>query len=121
MSEPKTSAYYEKLELVFKEYERCYDLDVALDIVPMSQEQRDVMLSDTELHARIRVALAKKQAAIFEGLDDLATSSESDGVKLSALRDLGALLHPKRFKGAAGAASLPGRFIVRFEEVAADA
>jgi len=98
VSTQRSSAYFEKLELVYREYERSLDLDLAVIIVPLSKEEREALLHDEELLARIAVYDAKYKTEMVEALRDLSTSSESDGIKLSALKELGKTYYPKRFK-----------------------
>jgi hypothetical protein len=103
--------YAEKLELVYREYERALDIDIALTIVPLSLSERSRLLQDEELAARIAVLDAKNRSEMVEMLRRLGRSSESDGIKLAALRELGKTYYPKRFKDAGEAGGAMPRTI----------
>lgn len=90
--------YWVKQELVFREYERSLDLELALAIVPMTDDDRARMEVDEELAARIFVLDCKNKAEMVEQLRDLAKNAYSEGVRLSALRELGKTYYPKRFR-----------------------
>lgn len=92
------AAHFEKLELVYREYERSLDLDIAVTIVPLSNEEREALLRDDELLARIAVLDAKNKTEIVDQLRELSRSAESEGVQLAALKELGKTYYPKRFK-----------------------
>jgi len=92
--------YAEKLELVFQEYERGMDLDIALDLVTLSKEEREKMLQDEELRARILVCDASFRQRLIMDLKNIATVTQNDGVKLSAIDKLGKMFYPKRFREA---------------------
>ena len=96
----KQEIYAEKLELVYREYERSLDLDVAFAIVPLSAVERTRLGADEELAARIAVYDAKYKCEMVESLRRLSTNAESDGIRLSALKELGKTFYPKRFKDA---------------------
>jgi hypothetical protein len=92
------NVYAEKLELVYREYERSLDLEVAFAIVPLSEEEKSRLTRDEELAARIAVYDAKYKTEMVESLRHLSMNAESEGVKLSALKELGKTFYPKRFK-----------------------
>lgn len=92
------SQYAEKLELVYREYERSLDLDIAMTIVPLSPGERARLLDDQELAARIAVLDAKNRSDMVEILRSMGRASVSDSVKLAALKELGKTYYPKRFK-----------------------
>lgn len=92
------SQYAEKLELVYREYERSLDLDIAMTIVPLSPGERARLLDDQELAARIAVLDAKNRSDMVEMLRSMGRASESDGIRLAALKELGKTYYPKRFK-----------------------
>lgn len=84
--------------LVFEQYKKSLDLELALDIVPMSDEERGAVEADAFLSASIKHAEAEEREAIIGGLRKLAMHAESEGVQLSALEKYGKMLYPKRFK-----------------------
>ena len=90
--------YYDKLELVYRAYERSMDLDIALTIVPLSEAERIKLSEDQDLAARIAVYDAKTKEDLFVDLWNLSKEADSDSVRLSALKELGKTLYPKRFK-----------------------
>ena len=92
------SRYADKLELVFREYEKVLDLDVAMDVVPLTEVDRIRMEDDPDLIARIAVVDAKVKEDLMKDLRFLSKEAESEGVCLSALKELGKTLYPRRFK-----------------------
>lgn len=112
----RSDRYYEKLELIYRAYERSLDLDVAFAIVPLSDEERQALLIDPELEARIVVLDAKVKEELVVGLRDLGRSAESEGVRLAAIKELGKTFYPKRFKEDSIPLKLPS-LTIRYEEV----
>lgn len=94
----KEDQYYEKLEQVFRFYERSLDLDLALTVVPLSDAERVRLLEDEELEARIFVLDAQNRTEMVEQLRALGKTAMSEGVRLAALKELGKTYYPKRFK-----------------------
>jgi hypothetical protein len=90
--------YYEKLELVFQAYERSLDIEIALTLVPMSDEERERMKTDDDLNARISVCDAKARNDLMVSMRELAEGAKTEGVRFQALKELGRTLYPKRFK-----------------------
>lgn len=103
----KDSKYYEKLECVFRAYESSLDLDIAMTVVPLSAVEREELLQDKELEARITVLDAKNKGDMVEHLRKLSTSASSEGVQLAALKELGRTYYPKRFKDAEANQGMP--------------
>lgn len=89
--------YIEKRELVFQEFERCLDLDLVMEIVPLSAEHIKRLLVDEELHARISVCMARFKGGLIEKFSDFADST-NEGIAKSAIFSLGEMFYPKRFK-----------------------
>ena len=96
----KSPEYYEKLELVYQEYERSLDLDIAFAIVPLKPAEKEQLYKDPDLAARISVCDARQKAEMIEKLVALSRDAENEGVQLSALKELGKTFYPKRFKEA---------------------
>lgn len=90
-------SYAEKRTLVYKEYERCLDLDVSLDMVPLASGERERLEKDEELRALILVCDAKNKSDVVDELRSLR-SSENDGVALSALKEWGRIFYAKKFR-----------------------
>jgi len=90
--------YYEKLELVYQEYERSLDLDIAFAIVPLKPAEKERLFKDPDLAARVSVCDARHRAEMVETLVALSRNAENEGVQLSALKELGKTYYPKRFK-----------------------
>lgn len=111
------SRYADKLELVFRAYERSLDLDIALTIVPLSDAERIRMIDDSDLGARIALCDARVREDLMTQLRGLASEAESEGVRLTALKELGKTLYPRRFKDAAVDNSGGGSRVVRYEIV----
>ena len=112
----KTALYYEKQELVFLEYERSLDLEIALTIVPLTEQEKEQLLNDEELAARIIVLDAKNKEELIINLRDLGRSASSEGVRLAAIKELGRTYYPKRFKDDNIVLPLVARTI-KYEEV----
>jgi hypothetical protein len=100
MGSKHETTYAEKLELVFKAYERSLDLDIATKVVTLTPGEREKLLNDDELLARIAVLDAKNQEDMVVDLRHLIDHAESEGVKLAALKEFGRTYYPKRFKDA---------------------
>lgn len=95
MSADKT--YAEKQELAYRAYERVLDLEVALRCVPgLTAEDREQLAQDAELLARCDLCDAMFKEDLVHGLRDLR-GSESEGIKLQAIKELGKMFYPKRF------------------------
>lgn len=90
--------YYEKLELVFAEYEKTFDLEVALDLIPLTPDERKRLAEDELLAARITVQDARIKRALVDKLKNLMDNSASDTVRLAALKEFGRTFYPKRFE-----------------------
>lgn len=108
------NGYADKLELVFRAYEKSLDLDVALTIVPLNDDERTRLKADPDLTARIAVCDAKLREDMVMDLRDLSKNASSDGVRLQALKDLGRTFYPQRFKEAPleGNINLTGRVVI---------
>lgn len=111
------SRYADKLELVFRAYERSLDLDIALTIVPLSDAERIRLIDDPDLGARIALCDARVREDLMTQLRGLASEAESEGVRLTALKELGKTLYPRRFKDAPIDAQGGGSRVVRYEVV----
>lgn len=94
----KESQYYEKLELVYRAYEKSLDLDIAMTLVPLSDVERARLLEDEELEARLQVLDAKNREDMMIDLRALGRGAMSEGVRFSALKELGRTYYPKRFR-----------------------
>lgn len=92
------SLYLEKLELVYREYEKSLDLEIALTIIPLNDAERERLLEDEELAARITVLDARNREDMVVDLRNFSTGAMSEGVRLAALKELGRTYYPKRFK-----------------------
>lgn len=92
------SRYYDKLELVYQNYERSLDLDIALTLVPLTDAERIRLSEDPDLRARINILDAKVKEDLLTDLRTLSKEATNDGVRLTALKELGKTLYPKRFK-----------------------
>lgn len=92
------SRWADKLELVYRQYERSQDLDIALTVVPLSDEEKARMREDQDLVARIAVFDAKQKEEMMLDLYDLAKHAKSESVKLGALKERCRVLYPTRFR-----------------------
>lgn len=92
------AVYAEKLELVFQSYESCLDLELALAIVPLSDDERALLRADRDLAARVALCDARVKEKLMLDLRVLATSASSEGVRLSAIKELGRTVYPERFE-----------------------
>ncbi len=90
--------YLSKLEMVFRAYERSFDLDIALTIVPLTEAERLMLAEDEDLAARIALCDASQRENLMMDLMTLSKDAVSEGVKLAALRELGKMIYPRRFK-----------------------
>lgn len=90
--------YSNKLEQVFRAYERVLDLELALKLVALTDDERKTLQADPDLIARCNVCDAKIQEDLMADFRNLAKNAVSESVKLTALKELGRTLYPKRFK-----------------------
>lgn len=96
-SQLEEEQYEEKRELVYQEYARSLDLEVALAIVPLSVAEVERLQTDEELLARVAVCDARVKADLIEKLRCLA-ESDNEGIRRAAIADLGEMFYPKRFR-----------------------
>ena len=96
--ESVVSNYSDKLELVFRAYEKVLDLDLALKLVALTDNERKMLATDPDLLARCALADAHIQEDLMRDFRNLAKNAVSEGVRLSAMKELGRTLYPKRFK-----------------------
>lgn len=92
------SQYCEKLEQVFAAYEKTFDLEVALDLTPLTNEERAKLETDELLAARILIFDAKVKQNLVGKLKNLIDHAESESVQLAALKEFGRTFYPKRFE-----------------------
>lgn len=93
-----SSEYAEKLENVFRAYEKTLDLDIALVVAHIAPEDYETVTSDKDLKARIDLCDANMRATLIEDTRYLSRQAKSEGVRLAAIKELGRTLYPKRFK-----------------------
>jgi hypothetical protein len=92
-------SYAERLELVYQYYERTLDLETALHLVPMSEDVRDRLRSDEELQALMTISRARRFEGMIAHLTNIVEDvGEKSGVRLSAIKELGRILIPEKFK-----------------------
>jgi hypothetical protein len=98
--EHASSSYAEKLELVYQEFQTTLDLETSLMMVPLNDTDREQLRQDPELAAMMQVARARKFGDIITGITDIANTlgEKSVGTRLTALRELGRVLIPEKFK-----------------------
>ena len=109
-------SYSDKLEYVYREYERSLDLDIALTITPLDSNEREALANDPMLIARCTIYDAKVKHDLITGLRSLASGASNEGVRFNAIKELGRTLYPKRFKDSDSATALVGR-VIRYEIV----
>jgi len=110
------SRYTDKLELVYQEYERSLDLDIALELVPLSEAEKMRLMEDPDLYARIVVCDARVKQDLMRRVRAIAEESDSDGVRLTALKELGRTLYPKRFKDDGSNGNVAPR-VIKYEAI----
>jgi hypothetical protein len=87
----------ELVVLTVEQFKRSLDLEVALDRVPMTEEERDALREDVLLNEHIRLILAEERENIMQNLKGLAMFAQSEGVRHSALKDYAKVVYPSRF------------------------
>jgi hypothetical protein len=98
MLDTKSSDYAVKLENVFRAYERTLDLDIALNLSNLTEEEKIAFITDPDLHARMNICDSNIRAILVQDTIYLSRSAKSEGVRLAAIKELGKTLYPKRFK-----------------------
>lgn len=92
------AAYANKLELVYRAYERSLDLEIAMLVIDLTNEEKKKLSEDEDLKMRIAIYDAHQREDLIDRLRSLISDSESDSVRLAAIKELGKTLYPKRFK-----------------------
>lgn len=92
------ATYMHKLEMVYRAFELSLDLDIAFTVVELTSDERTRLEKDNVLNARVILCIAREREAMVRGLRELAYNAESESARLSALKELGKTLYPKRFK-----------------------
>ncbi len=98
MSDVYNSSYSDKLELVYQAYESVLDLELALSLVSLTQDELTTLKADPDLMARCALCDAKVREDLMLDFRSLAKTAASEGVRLAAIKELGRTLYPKRFK-----------------------
>lgn len=93
-----SDAYATLLERVYMAYEKSLDLDIALTVINIDEETKTRLLEDKDLQARILLCDAKVREELMDDFRYLAKNAASDAVRLTALKELGRTLYPRRFK-----------------------
>lgn len=88
--------YAEKVETIYRSFVTCLDLDIAINKVQTTKEEREKILSDELLLIRLDNHLNDIREDLIEGLLDLKTSN-NEPIKLRAILELGKMLYKKRF------------------------
>jgi hypothetical protein len=86
----------EKKELVFRNYQVCLDIDIAILKARLTDKEKDIILKDQEFLDRLTLVDAEVQEQLIVNLRDLS-QSPNDSVRLSATKDLGKIFYQKRF------------------------
>ena len=87
----------ELAEVVYQNYTRGLDLDIAFLKADTSEEDQQTLLDDTVFTRRINLFKAEKKEELIEGLYELK-SSENEGIKLQVLMKLGKIIYRTKFK-----------------------
>lgn len=93
-----TSNYSDKLESVYRSYEQVLDLDLALSLTSLTPEESVALRTDPDLAARCTLCDARVREDLMRDFRSLAKNAVSEGVRFSALKELGRTVYPKRFK-----------------------
>ena len=88
--------YSEKVEIVYRYFTISLDIDIAIQRIELTEKEREKILKDEILRARIDNHLASIQEDIMDGLMDLKTSN-NESIRLRAILELGKILYQKRF------------------------
>lgn len=92
-------SYAEKLELVKQAYERTLDIETAFAQIDLTADERKKLEADEELQASMSVAKAREYEKIVGGIRTIAHDPlEKSGIKLAALKELGKVMRPDKFK-----------------------
>ena len=92
------SHYADKLEKVFQAYTRVLDLELAFKLVSLTPDEQKALATDPDLLARCTLCDAHIQEDLMLDFRALAKGAVSEGVRLSAMKELGRTVYPKRFK-----------------------
>ena len=92
------SNYSDKLEMVFRAYEKVLDLDLALKLVTLTENESKAIATDPDLLARCTICDARIQEDLMVNFRKLAKEAVSESVRLTAMKELGRTIYPKRFK-----------------------
>lgn len=111
------ATYPEALTLVFREYDQCLDLEVALAVVNTTDEIRDQLRADPDLIAMIKVRDAREKASIYKRYKEVAETSPKPSTKLAALQKLAEAFYPERFNKGASASKVRLASVKRLEKI----
>ena len=92
------SNYSDKLEQVFRAYERVLDLELAFKLVSLTTDEQKALATDPDLLSRCTLCDAHIQEDLMRDFRVLAKTAVSEGVRFSAMKELGRTIYPKRFK-----------------------
>ena len=92
------SNYSDKLEQVYRAYEKVVDLDLALKLVSLTDEEKKALQTDPDLLARCTLCDSRLQEELMLDFRKLAKNAVSESVRLTAMKELGRTIYPKRFK-----------------------
>ena len=93
-----TRVQLEQAELIIEAYKKHFDLEIAFLRVGVSDTDQEAILEDETFNQRILIIDSELHEEIITELKDIAMTSDNDGVRLTALRDLGKIFYAKRFK-----------------------
>jgi len=85
-------------ELILQSYSNSLDLDIAFLKHGVTDEEKEALEQDEVFSHRLALIDADFHEEIVKDLRELKDMTDSDSVKLNAIRDLGQLFYPKRFK-----------------------
>jgi hypothetical protein len=90
--------YSDKLEAVYRHFERILDLDLAFSLAALTEDEKVALATDPDLAARCALCEARVKEDMMLDFRSLAKNAASEGVRLSALKELGRTVYPKRFR-----------------------
>ena len=109
------SSYSDTIELVYREFEKCLDLDLALSIISFPDGWKERLENDPILIARTNLYESRVREELIGDLRSLSKYATSEGVRLAAIKELGRTIYPKRFKE--DAIAIPVSRTIKYEVI----
>jgi len=87
----------ELAEVVYQNYTRSLNVNIAFLKANVSERDKQILLNDTLFVRRVNLYIAEMQEGLIEDLLDLKTT-QNEGLKFQVITKLGKMLYPEKFR-----------------------